>query len=471
MGAMKKLLLASSLVTLVFLAASALSENVFAPWKGHQEEYARILAYRTRDAAAKREILSTPVELQQVVVPDLRLVDRCVTCHRGMDNPAMAGAPNPYAPHPGGILKIHPPEKFGCTVCHRGQGAAVNFREAKATDVYWDYPLLPPALLESSCGICHDPKTVKGAPILTKGARLFEEKGCHSCHRLGGLGGSLGAELDSVGLKTRHQLVMTNVQGERTTYRWLDLHFKDPQGIVKESLMKPDYPTDDEARALTVYMLSLQADRELPDRAVARDRHRLLADGHDRGERDGRLLYERLCRVCHGDGTYGVFDRFLRRFVPAIRNPAFLSMVDRKYLRANILEGRPGTLMAGFEGGMTGRDLENLLDYLAGGKPLPALRVLPKPALPQGHRDRGEAIFARQCAGCHDTARPGQVAPTLTSRTFLAEASDAMIVATIAGGRPGTAMIAFAGPGGAGLSPGELSDLLAYIRSPEPGRK
>lgn len=471
MGAMKKLLLASSLATLVFLAASALSENVFAPWKGHQREHARILADRTRDAAAKREILATPVELQQIVVPDLRLVDRCVTCHRGLDNPVMAGASNPYAPHPGDILKTHPPEKFGCTVCHRGQGAAINFREAKATDVYWDYPLLPPALLESSCGICHDPKAVKGAPVLSAGARLFEEKGCHSCHRLGGLGGSLGAELDSVGLKTRHQLIMTNVQGERTTYRWLDLHFKDPQGVVKGSLMRPDYPTDDEARALTVFMLSLQAGRELPDRAVARDRHRLLADGHDHGERDGRTLYDRLCRACHGDGTYGLFDRFLGRFVPAIRNPAFIGMADRKYLRANILEGRPGTLMAGFEGGMATRDLEKLLEYLAGGKPLPDRRTLPALALPPGDGNRGGAIFARQCAGCHDPGKRGQVAPTLSSRTFQSEASDAMIVATIAGGRPGTAMVAFAGPGGAGLSRGDLSDLLAYIRSLHPGRK
>ncbi|GAB4231950.1 MAG: hypothetical protein OHK0028_07220 [Deltaproteobacteria bacterium] len=471
MNAMKKLLLASSIATLVFLVASALSENVFVSWKGHQKTYAKLLAERTPDAAMKREILSSPVELQQVVVPDLRVADRCVTCHRGMDNPAMAGASNPYAPHPGDVLKIHPPEKFGCTVCHRGQGAAVNFREAKATDVYWDYPLLPPELLESSCGICHDPGAVKGAPVLARGARLFEEKGCRACHRLGGLGGSLGAELDSVGLKTRHQLVMTNVEGERTTYRWLDLHFKDPQGIVKESLMKPDYPTDDEARALTVYMLSLQSGRELPDRAVARDRHRMLAGGRDPGERDGKTLYDRLCRTCHGDGTYGVYDRFLRRFVPAVRNPSFLAMTDRDYLKANILEGRPGTLMAGFEGGMTGRDVENLIDYLAGGKRLPDRRVAPKPALPAGDRERGGAIFARQCAGCHDPGKRGQVAPTLSSRTFQAAASDAMIVATIAGGRPGTAMVAFAGPGGTGLGPQDLSDLLAYIRSMPPGRK
>lgn len=46
-----------------------------------------------------------------------------------------------------------------------------------------------------------------------------------------------------------------------------------------------------------------------------------------------------------------------------------------------------------------------------------------------------------------------------------------MIVATIAGGRPGTAMVAFTGPGGTGFSREDLADLLAYVRSMQPGRK
>jgi hypothetical protein len=65
----------------------------------------------------------------------------------------------------------------------------------------------------------------------------------------------------------------------------------------------------------------------------------------------------------------------------------------------------------------------------------------------------------------------GQVAPTLSSRAFQENAGDAMILATIAGGRPGTAMVAFSGPGGAGLSDTELSDLLAHIRSLATRRK
>jgi len=470
---MKKLLLISSLVALAFLVASGLSENVFVSWKGYQKEYARILSSRVATPEEKREALAIPVELRQLVVPDLAVIDRCVTCHIGMDDPRMAGAANPFAAHPGNILIVHPPEKFGCTVCHRGMGAAVSFREAKAVDVHWDYPLLPPDLVESSCGICHDPAAIanRGAPALARGARMFEEMGCHGCHRLGGLGGALGAELDSVGLKTKHQLVMANLPGERTTYRWFDIHFKDPQGIVPRSLMKPGYPTDEEAHALTVYMLSLQSGRELPDRAVARDRHLLLSREHDHGERDGRTLYDRLCRVCHGEGTFGAYDKFLGRFVPAIRNPAFLRMTDKEFLRANIMGGRPGTLMAGFDGGMTDADLATLLEYLAGAEPLPERRTDTFAKLPPGDAELGKAIFADQCAGCHDPGEKGQVAPTLTSRPFQEKASDAMILNTIVEGRPGTAMVAFTGPRGTGLSNGELADLLAYLRTLHPRRK
>jgi len=469
---MKKLLFASSAVTLLFLVASGLSENVFVPWKRYQKEYARRLAQRIADPKGRRESLAAPVELRQIVVPDLGVTDRCVSCHLGLDDPRMAGEPNPFGPHPGDLLRTHPPERFGCTVCHRGRGAALDFQAVKADEAHWEYPLLPPALVESSCGVCHDPAAVaKQAPVLARGARLFEEMGCHGCHRLGGLGGALGAELDAVGLKTKQQLVMANLPGRRTVYRWLDLHFKDPQGIVANSLMRPDWPDEEEARALTVFMLSLQAGRELPDRVVARDRHLLLARGHDHGERDGRTLYRRLCRVCHGEGTFGEFDKFFGRFVPAIRNPAFIRTVDREFLRANILKGRPGTLMAGFEGGMTEADVENLVTYLAGSEPLPERRAGARPPLPPGDAARGAALFSRQCAGCHDPGGQGQVAPTLWSRPFQERASDAMIVETVAAGRPGTAMVAFAGPGGTGLSAGELADLLAYVRSLKPRRK
>jgi mono/diheme cytochrome c family protein len=127
--------------------------------------------------------------------------------------------------------------------------------------------------------------------------------------------------------------------------------------------------------------------------------------------------------------------------------------------------------MTGFEGGLPGADLDRLLSFLAGGRDLPERRDSMQEKLPRGDAGRGASIFARQCAGCHDPGEKGQVAPTLSSKTFQEKAGDGMILETIARGRPGTAMVAFAGPGGAGFSKGELSDLLAYIRSLASRRK
>ena len=67
----------------------------------------------------------------------------------------------------------HPTEKFGCTICHGGQGSATDFTLAAHTpndrkvkhewehalgwesSHFWDYPMLPKRFVESSCLKCH----------------------------------------------------------------------------------------------------------------------------------------------------------------------------------------------------------------------------------------------------------------------------------------------------------------------------
>ena len=53
--------------------------------------------------------------LRQFWLPDLDRVDRCETCHLGIDDPAFAGAPQPFKAHPGTWLTTHPVDRFGCT--------------------------------------------------------------------------------------------------------------------------------------------------------------------------------------------------------------------------------------------------------------------------------------------------------------------------------------------------------------------
>jgi mono/diheme cytochrome c family protein len=459
-------LLVASGVTLAFLAAAMVRENFLSPWRYHQRQYRRLLL-ASDDERQRRLGQAFATEVRQVDLPQLGTTDRCVSCHVGIDHPAMADAAQPYRAHSGEHLKHHPVARYGCTVCHRGQGAATNFHEAKATDVHWDYPLLPARYTQASCGTCHaadSPLMAKHAPLLAEGRKLFLGRGCLSCHKLGGVGGQLGPALDGEGEKIRHQLPMAHVKGEPTLASWLAQHFEDPQRIVPGSQMRPPRLTPHENHALTVYMLSLSK-RDLPQTYVPADRVIMQAHHFQHRELDPAILFRRFCANCHGDGSYAAWDPFFKRFVPAVRGPGLRSASDREYLRLAVEKGRPGTLMPAWAkgaGGLTAAQVEALVRYLAEGDGRPAQEARPEPVPRGGEAGRGGQLFTQLCAGCHGGNR---LAPSLGNPVFQASAKDEWLARTIRHGRPDTPMPASQRPGAAGLSDEEVRDLVAYLRS------
>ena len=132
-----------------------------------------------------------------------------------------------FASHPKLDLYVdanskHPVEKFGCTICHGGQGSATEFNLASHTPAdshqehawdksyqwqsnhYWDYPMLSSRFTESSCLKCHHQVTdlirdgsKKEAPKLLRGYDLVRENGCFGCHDISGTksGRSIGPDL------------------------------------------------------------------------------------------------------------------------------------------------------------------------------------------------------------------------------------------------------------------------------------
>jgi mono/diheme cytochrome c family protein len=458
-------LLVSSLVTLVLLVGAALRENYLSQWQFIQRAYRDILQEKATDERGRELLANYRVGLRQVSVPALGTVDRCVTCHVGIDDPRMTDVAQPFRVHPGDVLRYHPVDRFGCTVCHHGQGAATNIRDAKAEDVFWDYPLLTAELTQASCLACHDARELprKQVPLLLEGMRLYEGKSCGSCHQIGGRGGTRGPALDNVGAKTRHQFPMVNVKPPHTTWNWHLAHFRDPAGVVAGSQMKNPTVTHREALALTVYMLALW-NRDVPESYLAPDKitqkfHKLRPQ-----PQSAETLYRQYCFACHGDGTYTRWDKTFNRFIPAIRGASLAATATRDYLESNIAKGRPGTEMPAWEkrgGGMLPEEISVLVDYLRAGSSLTtaAARLAP------GDAERGSILFSQNCAGCHGPAGLHGIAPELANPTFLQSASDAFIVTTIRNGRRGTPMPAFQRPGTAGLTDREIADLLAYIRT------
>lgn len=469
---LKWALLIVSILTLLLLLAAALRENVFAQWRMIRQHYAHLLQEQAIDERSQAIADNFEVRLIQNVLPELGTIDRCITCHPGIDDPRMVDQPQPFRTHSGDYLQNHPPETFGCTICHRGQGRAVVFEEAKAVGYHWDYPLLPLEYTQASCSVCHSAAEVAadGGGTYAEGLRLYEEKGCASCHKLDGRGGSLGPALDGVGLKVRGQLPMAHVEGPHTLPQWLVEHFEDPQTVVAGSQMPPPRLSREELQALTVYILSLQ-NRDLPRTYLSPEKHLELYQQAHPDPQSGEQLFSRYCSRCHDTGTYGRYDPFFKKFMPAVRGDSLISTASRDYLAKNIQHGRPGTLMPAWgadSGGLSEEEIGRLVDYLLAGAPPPSgalAKTWDGSFSVQGNPQRGGALFAKQCTGCHGSGGKGDLAPALANPSFLQSASDGFLYITIAMGRKNTAMPGFMGMRTAGLSNNDIEDLVAYVRS------
>lgn len=165
------------------------------------------------------DFIAPSLQIQQIVLENLtddyyfskpQKVDRCTTCHLGIDQPEFADAPQPFKTHPNLDLFLsskspHSIEQIGCTVCHEGSGNSVDFTWSAHTpkndtqakewkEKYhwhplhkWDAKMLPLQHTEASCTKCHrNTERVPEAKKLNEGRHLAETLGCYNCHKVVG---------------------------------------------------------------------------------------------------------------------------------------------------------------------------------------------------------------------------------------------------------------------------------------------
>jgi mono/diheme cytochrome c family protein len=154
-------------------------------------------------------------EIKQVVVEGLAVnefrqpiltVDRCMTCHLGIERAGFENVPQPFRTHPHREVFFgkHPVSRFGCSGCHQGQGSALtvfdahsshelaetlqaNVREGLRKHIYWERTMLHGEMVQASCQVCHSAQTfVPMAPVLSEGKQLVAQLGCFGCHNLRG---------------------------------------------------------------------------------------------------------------------------------------------------------------------------------------------------------------------------------------------------------------------------------------------
>lgn len=263
-----------------------------AEWKGYQETYYKKLA----EVVGDPEIANSPIQVNQVWDKRLNRADRCMTCHAGIANPAFENEPQPFTTHPyfkdEGYISKHAFEKFGCTICHEGNGQAVTVAATHGVVEHLDRQPLSGKYVQSACTKCHYELLARGvywpeADVLMKGKKLALELGCGACHAIRQFGTNppLAPELSNMGSKTELAFTLVHdfsrIESEdHITKVWEFEHFKDPQKIVPGNQDAPDPKdrtsptsmpnwdlTEEEAQALTVFVLSLRdpAVENIPD--------------------------------------------------------------------------------------------------------------------------------------------------------------------------------------------------------------
>jgi mono/diheme cytochrome c family protein len=249
-------------------------------------------------------------------------VDRCTSCHLGIDQKGFEKAPQPFTSHPDidtYLRGAHPIERIGCTVCHQGRGRATGFVNAVHTPATkqdqerwgkysrtkeyerwhaWDQPMLAKGTTESQCAKCHQGVVdVPKADKLNAGVLLLQKYGCFGCHKVKGWENlrKIGPDLAKLAAKTDEEWIFRWIKEPRA-FRptrmpqiW-DVRTKDQDTDARKAR------SNTEVNAVVAYLMDKSARVAYPD--------------PPRGELSaGRAVFETVgCMACHriGDDRRGI---------------------------------------------------------------------------------------------------------------------------------------------------------------------
>jgi len=172
----------------------------------------------------------------------------------------------------------------------------------------------------------------------------------------------------------------------------------------------------------------------------------------------GITVYAEQCVACHGADGQGT------SLAPALNDPA-LRAKPVADLERTILNGVPGTLMAGWQNTLSAADTSALLALITRWDTVPS-GAIPAPERPvpvtAESLAQGADLYAQSCARCHGQEGQGtQRAPALNVKGFLTDTGDAAIQQIITLGVPGTSMPAW----GDRLTDVEIQSIVGYIRT------
>ena len=294
------------------------------------------------------------------------MVDRCQSCHVGILEPVTLtkeamGGEAAFTSHPNSeLLRIHDPERFGCSPCHGGNGrATTSVKKAHGQYKHWLWPLYARENVEVGCQQCHSTEMVlEHAEVLNAGKQLFRNKGCIGCHRYEGF--------DTEAERLRAvQLAARSKQKQR----------KEQEREVTLTIRAANAATDNAAFA----RLNAKADG-------LRQGLSLMDHELEQIQLESRSLMRELKKV--GPNLKEVRQKLRPEWLPVwIQNPH---------------EFRPTTKMPRFR--LEEQEVQAIAAYL-----WQSGTQLPVPKQPPGDPVRGKESFeTRGCMGCHSVGEGNQ---------------------------------------------------------------
>ncbi len=327
-------------------------------------------------------------------------VDRCQTCHLAINRPGFEKEPQPFRTHPRREVLLadnaHPPDRFGCTGCHEGQGVAVNSVSQAHGEVHlWEFPLLRGAKAQSSCTSCHldVQKFAEDAPLLAEGQRLFEQVGCTGCHLVQGYENipKIAPSLMKISAKVDPSWMV----------RWIE----NPHKFRPRTRMPNFELKQEDALAIASYLWS-----QSKEEGAKWTQEHLLPAGVRGGDATaaarGKQLVETIgCRGCHGfaEGEFSTPLGKEKDLVPNLKDIAAKTSPQWIYHWIKNPRGfSPETRMPSLR--LSDDEAAAITAYLTtlGSKAEPIAGIEEKLADPANIK-RGESLVRRWgCFGCHD---------------------------------------------------------------------
>ena len=199
----------------------------------------------------------------------------------------------------------------------------------------------------------------------------------------------------------------------------------------------------------------------LPSAATAPPPKAASATAREERIHEGKALYDRYCKLCHGAEGKG----YAADNAPSLVSKTFLESASDSFIARGIRAGRSNSAMAAYGksrgGPLDEKQIRSIVAFLRSKGPT-AMTLPPAPVT--GDAKRGARLFDEKCKTCHGTETSRATALSLHNPELAAAATPEFLRYAIRHGRPETPMPAFASQ----LSAADIEDLVAFVKSLAP---